>query len=377
MTNNNMCKILFFDKGGRIERIKLVENNNAPKDFFQGIDFLRSMGFNIEHISSNKKYKKNILFTFGKIIEEIFSRLTNIGIRPLSVHQFKKYIDSSKYVISLTDGFSLSLGFYYSFIDKRNKIKLAGGFHKLSDYDRKLPKLLQKIYYKIFLKILQRLDYLIFYGPADRLNSIKHFNLDKSKTFIIKFGVDIDFWKRSINNTFFSKYIFSIGQDPSRDFETLLKVNSNKKIHIHTSLLSAQDSKKFKITNGSYQKHNVTFSDSEIRTLYQESFAVIVPLKDVFQPSGYSVTLQAMACGKPVIITKTKGLWAPKIFKNKENCIFVKPGSSLEIENAIKYLDLSQSKYEEISENARKTAVKYFSLTQANNSTLEILEKIT
>ena len=219
------------------------------------------------------------------------------------------------------------------------------------------------------------MDYLIFYGPADRLNSIKHFNLDIRKTFIIKFGVDIDFWKRSDKNTFFSNYIFSIGQDPSRDFETLLKVISNKKIHIHTSLLSPQNSKNFRITNGSYQKHNVSFTDTEIRNLYQESFAVIVPLKDVFQPSGYSVTLQAMACGKPVILTKTKGLWAPKIFKNKENCILVSPGSKLEIENAINFLGNSQSQYEKISENARETAVKYFSLTQANNSTLEILEK--
>ena len=140
----NRSKILFFDKGGRMERIKLVENKKAPKDFFQGIDLFKSMGFDIEHICSTKKYKNNIIYFFGKIVEEIFSRLTNIGIRPLSVHQFKKYIDSSNYVVSLTDGFSLSLGFYYSFIDKKNKIKLAGGFHKLSDYDRKLPKLLKK-----------------------------------------------------------------------------------------------------------------------------------------------------------------------------------------------------------------------------------------
>ena len=45
-------------------------------------------------------------------------------------------------------------------------------------------------------------------------------------------------------------------------------------------------------------------------------------LKNVFQPSGYSVTLQAMACGKPVILTKTRGLWAPEIFVNFKNCIF-------------------------------------------------------
>ena len=56
-------------------------------------------------------------------------------------------------------------------------------------------------------------------------------------------------------------------------------------------------------------------SQMKIRELYQDAFAIIIPLKDVFQPSGYSVTLQAMACGKPVVLTKTKGLWAQKYLK--------------------------------------------------------------
>ena len=104
-------------------------------------------------------------------------------------------------------------------------------------------------------------------------------------------------------------------------------------------MLKSCDKKFLKITSGSYHKLNGSFTDIEIRNLYQESFAVIVPLKDVFQPSGYSVTLQAMACGKPVILTKTKGLWAPDIFKNLENCILVKPNSASQIEDSINLLE--------------------------------------
>ena len=102
-----------------------------------------------------------------------------------------------------------------------------------------------------------------------------------------------------------------------------------------------------------------------------------MPLKDVFQPSGYSVTLQAMSCGKPVILTKTKGLWAPDIFKNNENCILVRPGSTKDIEDAITFLENNKLIYEQISSNARKTAKKHFSLTNANKSTIELLKKFT
>ena len=73
----------------------------------------------------------------------------------------------------------------------KNKIKIAGAFHKLSDFDEKLPLILKGIYYRIFKIILKRIDYKIFYGEADRLNAIKYFQLSKKKTYTIKFGVDV------------------------------------------------------------------------------------------------------------------------------------------------------------------------------------------
>ena len=218
---------------------------------------------------------------------------------------------------------------------------------------------------------------MIFYGNADRLNSINSFNIKKEKTFLIKFGVDTEFWEPNRKDNFNSNYLFSIGQDPARDFNTLLKVSTKKKIHIHTTLLQMSNNKNFKITNGSYHKKKNSLSDVQVKKLYQDSFAVIVPLKDVFQPSGYSVTLQAMACGKPVILTKTKGIWAPEIFENLRNCILVNPGDAKSIENAIKILENDKKTYEYISKEARKTALERFSLINANHSTLEIFEKFS
>ena len=121
------------------------------------------------------------------------------------------------------------------------------------------------------------------------------------------------------------------------------------------NLLKPLDNNRFKITNGSYQIHTNAFSDQKIKELYQNSFAVIVPLKNVFQPSGCSVTLQAMACGKPVILTLTKGLWAPKIFKNYYKFILVSPQNSEDIEESIRKLENNQEKYQSICIEARKT----------------------
>jgi len=46
-----MRKILVFDKGGRKERIKLIEKKQAPRDFLQSMDFLISRGFDIINLN--------------------------------------------------------------------------------------------------------------------------------------------------------------------------------------------------------------------------------------------------------------------------------------------------------------------------------------
>ena len=91
------------------------------------------------------------------------------------------------------------------------------------------------------------------------------------------------------------KNFFSIGQDPGRDFQTLINTTSNLPIHIHTDLKIKSIKKNIKITNGSFFKSSLT--DLDLRTLYQNAIAIVVPLKNINQPSGYSVTLQAMSCG--------------------------------------------------------------------------------
>ena len=368
-----MKNIIIFDKGGRKDRINLMKLKKAPKDFLQGLDYARSKGYKIENICSNEPYKENIIFKLGSFLEKIQAKISGIGLRPFSVHNFAKTINSSDGIISLTDGFSLSLGFYFIFKSKK-KITI-GAFHKLSDYDKKIPFFLKKLYKLLLIKILKNLDHIAFYGPADREHAIKIFKLKRDLTSIIKFGVDTDFWYPK-SKKIISNYIFSIGQDPARDFETLIKINTKKNIHIHTSKNLKSKKSTLIVTHGSYHNPKESMSDLELRDLYRNSFVVIVPLKDVYQPSGYSVTLQAMACGKPVILTLTKGIWSPSILVDKFNCILVKPGNVRDIEKAIKFLEKDKLFYDAICKNARLTIEKEFSLSTMNNSMLNLCSKI-
>ena len=103
----------------------------------------------------------------------------------------------------------------------------------------------------------------------------------------------------------------------------------------------------FKIYNGSWGSPAI--SDLELRNLYSSSKLTIIPLKNSLQPSGQSVALQSIACGTPVLISKTDGFWDNKNFKNGSNIFFnkdndLKPGKK-------KYQDLykmDSSSYEQV-----------------------------
>ena len=66
-------------------------------------------------------------------------------------------------------------------------------------------------------------------------------------------------------------------------------------------------------------------SDAEVREAFRSAAVVVVPVKDVPQPSGQSVTLQASACGRPVVLTRTRGLWDPEALRDGENVLLVPP----------------------------------------------------
>ena len=61
------------------------------------------------------------------------------------------------------------------------------------------------------------------------------------------------------------------------------------------------------LKNGSWG--NSQISDSQIKNLYSQSKLVILPLYNSMQPSGQSVSLQAMSMNVPVLISKTEGFW--------------------------------------------------------------------
>jgi glycosyltransferase involved in cell wall biosynthesis len=157
------------------------------------------------------------------------------------------------------------------------------------------------------------------------------------------FGVDTFFWtpgKQSTvkQSTTISPYVLAVGNDAQRDYDTLIQTAEGapwRLILVTHRPLPAALPENVKIVRGSYTEG---IDDTELRDLYRKAACVVVPLKPGLQPSGQSVTLQAMACGVTVVLTRTEGLFDTARLQNGKQLLLVEPENPKALRSAIERL---------------------------------------
>jgi glycosyltransferase involved in cell wall biosynthesis len=156
----------------------------------------------------------------------------------------------------------------------------------------------------------------------------------------LPFGVDSRFWRptgAAAETTPDGPYVLSIGNDRHRDYATLLRAwkpdYPRLKIVTKQQIPTASIPANVTVISGDW--HQQMLSDEQIRTLMQRALFVVLPILDTIQPSGQSACLQAMACGKVVIISDIQGIWDRDLIRNDENCRLVPPESIAGLQTAI------------------------------------------
>ncbi len=143
----------------------------------------------------------------------------------------------------------------------------------------------------------------------------------------VPFGVDNAFWtpSRSRSATADEPYVLSIGNDLRRDYRTLISAwrDDFPKLRIVTRLPVHSDRANIEVIQGGWREQ--VLSDDDVLELFRGALFVILPIHKTVQPSGQSACLQAMACGKAVVLSDIEGLWDRALMVDDQTCLLVPP----------------------------------------------------
>lgn len=131
--------------------------------------------------------------------------------------------------------------------------------------------------------------------------------------------------------------VCSVGLE-HRDYPTLIEAVRGLNVRVIIAAASPW-SKRADTTEGQAIPNNVVvrkFSQYELRSVYAASAFLVMPLFDVDFQAGVTAILEAMAMGKAVVCTKTRG--QTDVVRDEETGVYVAPGDVLALRKAIERL---------------------------------------
>lgn len=312
-------RLAFLYMKGRAARLAEVERGAAPTEFFYGAIELARQGHAVTHCEIDPDFA-------GGLGERLLGRLWPRSARPVKMEpatlsqafRLAPELNRADCLVATGGNIAFALAALAAVGIVRKPIVgiQCGVLNFVHGAGRR----------RVSAALLRRMHTLLF-GEAELEPMVRFFGLPAEAISVNLFGVDTTFWRPDPAAR--RDIVLAIGNDGRRDFQTLISAAPliPAPVHIVTKL-PLPDPLPANVVHHRGSWHGTELSDERIRELYQRARAVVVPLQPSNQPSGQSVTLQAMACGAPVVLTETAGLWSREQLIEGENVLFVPPGAS-------------------------------------------------
>jgi glycosyltransferase involved in cell wall biosynthesis len=149
----------------------------------------------------------------------------------------------------------------------------------------------------------------------------------------------------------------------SRDYATLVEAVDTLDVDLKIAADSPWFKQELNISNDSLSPRIEVRSYGNyfaLRQLYAESHVVVVPLVDVPFSAGYTVILEGMAMGKPVVVTRIKQ--HDDFVIDGWNGFYIPPNDPSALRSKLAFLLENPSEAARLGSNARKSVEERFAL---------------
>jgi glycosyltransferase involved in cell wall biosynthesis len=353
-------RLLYLYSGGRKRKNSFLQNFQAPSEFFYGYWELSKKGVEVafldvpeESLGTIATRLLNYLYYRWQVLP---GRVT--GDLLIALYRLKRQLNNCDVIVATTTG----IGFSLEILRRVGVVKVPVLTIHCGVMNNSFNKPTQAL-----TGYLLRRGFTQVFGIGELIGMRQRYVIEGDRIELNEFGVDTRFWY-PLESIETSDYLLSVGNDGRRDWDLLMQVAADLPVLVKvlTDRPPAWVPSNVEIIQGRmHTSHELP--DTKLRELYRGALGVVVPLVDTLQPSGQSVTLQAMACAKAVVLTETKGLWNPGLLNNDENCILVPAADASEMKRVITRL-LNESQWRtRIGLSALETVQKHWDIGVFSN----------
>lgn len=355
-------KIAFVHFPGRLSRLEAARAGTAPTEFLFGGVELERAGHDVRH------YEVDPAAPVSRVARRLVDANAGRGRLPphlaaavlAGTRRLLPDLQSAEVVVATTTGTAMALATWKRLgLLRTPLVGIVAGL--LNDPWSALRR-------RTTLPLLRAMQ-LVLYGPGEAPGLRRH-DL-AGRLHVVPFGVDTAFWQPGGDAT--GEDVVAIGNDGHRDWETL--VTAAPAVGARVRIFTRGPAPASLPSNVTWERadwYTGVLSDTEVRDLYRGAAVVVVPTKDVPQPSGQSVTLQAMSTGRPVVLTRTRGLWAPDELRDGENVALARPRDPQELAAAVRGLLDDPARAAAVGAAARASVVRDAGIERYADRLLEV-----
>ncbi len=356
---------LMLFRGERRERLVQVERGEAPDEFLYGWPQLDRRLGGVTIIEPDTQ--RTLLGKFLRPVEIVTARLGFGLFLTMPLLRLRAFREA-RTVIATTDSTAVPILLFKRLgLVRAQVILITQGLHSF-DAGNALRRRIEGQ----LGRCLRVASGIVVLGEGDcraLQERFDHVGLPPVAT--IQFGIDERFWSPGAAAVApDAPYFLSVGSDVLRDYDTLLRASGDFPLRLVTRLPLRAELLGPNVTVES------EFTWPELRARYRAAAFVVTPVKDQPRDSGHSATLQAMACGKAVILSDTRGLWDRDNQRHGETCWLVEPGDPEALRTAIRHLWEHPEEAARIGANARELVVRKYASTRFGEELADFVEAL-
>ena len=186
---------------------------------------------------------------------------------------------------------------------------------------------------RVFAAAFRRLDTIVAYGRRE---------VDELRAWLGEGGPRVEFVPFGVDTEHFrpdpavqpGHDVVSVGADPRRDFALLVELARRLPERSFRIVASADNARTLEALPANVRLE-VDMPFSRVRESLTHARVVALPVRENTYSGATTTLLQAMACGKPVVVTRTAAIASGYHLEDGVNCRLVPPGNLAALEQAV------------------------------------------